>query len=62
LRPPPADPRLAEEGTELWLAALSPESLPLVQGSPLGARLGRERMFFTVAQAVERYLARQQAG
>jgi high affinity sulfate transporter 1 len=57
-----AEARLAEEGTELWLAALSPESLPLVQGSPLGARLGRERMFFTVAQAVERYLARQQAG
>jgi SulP family sulfate permease len=39
----------------LWLAALSPEALALVQGSPLGARLGRERMFFTVAQAVEHY-------
>ena len=28
----------------------------MVQRSPLGERLGRERMFFTVAHAVERYL------
>jgi len=52
-----AEEKLREEGIELWLAALSPEALPLVQGSPLGARLGRERMFFTVPQAVERHLA-----
>ena len=50
-----AEAKLREEGVSLWLAALSPEALPLVQGSPLGALLGRERMFFTVAQAVERY-------
>ena len=56
-----AEAKLREEGTELWLAALSPEALPLVQGSPLGARLGRERMIFTVPQAVERYLARVKA-
>ena len=56
-----AELRLRDEGAELWLAALSPAALPLVQGSPLGARLGRERMFFTVAQAVERYLARRPA-
>jgi SulP family sulfate permease len=54
-----AEAKLREEGVSLWLAALSPESLRLVQGSPLGARLGRERMFFTVPQAVERYLARR---
>jgi len=57
-----AEAKLREDGTELWLAALSPEALPLVQKSPLGARLGRDRMFFTVQQAVERYLARQQVG
>lgn len=57
-----AEQKLREEGTELWLAALSPEALPLVQGSPLGTRLGRDRMFFTVPQAVERYLARPQVG
>ena len=50
-----AEAKLREEGISLWLAALSPEALPLVQGSPLGALLGRERMFFTVPQAVERY-------
>ena len=43
-----AEAKLREEGVALWLAALSPEALPLVQGSPLGALLGRERMFFTV--------------
>jgi hypothetical protein len=31
----------------------------MVQRSPLGARLGRERMFFNVNRAVETYLARQ---
>jgi SulP family sulfate permease len=51
-----AEAKLREEGVSLWLAALSPEALPLVQGSPLGALLGRERMFFTVPQAVERYV------
>jgi high affinity sulfate transporter 1 len=50
-----AEQKLREEGISLWLAALSPESLALVQRSELGARLGRERMFFTVAQAVERH-------
>jgi high affinity sulfate transporter 1 len=56
-----AEAKLREEGVVLWLAALSPEALPLVQGSPLGALLGRERMIFTVPQAVERYLAQQRA-
>jgi sulfate permease, SulP family len=51
-----AEAKLRDEGFVLWLAALSPEALQLVQGSPLGPRLGRERMFFTVQQAVERYL------
>ena len=50
-----AEAKLREEGVELWLAALSPEALGLVRGSPLGERLGRERMFFTVAQAADRY-------
>ena len=52
-----AEAKMREEGVALWLAALSPEALPLVQASPLGASLGRERMFFTLAQAVERYTA-----
>ena len=52
-----ADSKLREEGVELWLAALAPEAFRQVQSSPLGALMGRERMFFTVAQAVERYRA-----
>jgi high affinity sulfate transporter 1 len=56
-----AEPKLRREGVELWLAALSPEALGQVQGSSLGQALGRERMFFTVAQAVQQYLARHAA-
>jgi high affinity sulfate transporter 1 len=50
--------RLRAEGTELWLAALSPEALELVRRTPLGERLGRERMFFTVEDAVAAYRKR----
>jgi sulfate permease, SulP family len=53
-----AEAKLREEGVLLWLAALSPEALRLVQASPLGVLLGRERMFFTVPQAVERFVKR----
>ncbi len=47
-----------EQGRELWLAALNPEALELVQRTPLAERLGRERMFFTVEQAVAAFEAR----
>jgi high affinity sulfate transporter 1 len=50
--------RQREQGRELWLAALSPEALELVQRTPLAERLGRERMFFTVEQAVDAFTAR----
>jgi SulP family sulfate permease len=56
-----AEAKLREEGVALWLAALSPEALGLVRASDLGDRLGRERMLFTVPQAVDRYLAQQEA-
>jgi MFS superfamily sulfate permease-like transporter len=46
-------------GRELWLAALNPEALELVRRTPLAERLGRERMFFTVEQAVAAYQTRQ---
>jgi hypothetical protein len=42
-------------GVTLWLAGLNPEPLRLVQKSPLGEILGRERMFFNLVQAVETY-------
>ncbi|MGB7972074.1 MAG: SulP family inorganic anion transporter, partial [Candidatus Deferrimicrobiaceae bacterium] len=44
-----------EAGTSLWLVGLNPGVLATVRNSPLWARLGRERMFFTLGQAVERY-------
>ena len=46
---------MREAGTMLWLVSLNPEVLTVVQHSPLGERLGRERMFFTLEQAVEKY-------
>jgi MFS superfamily sulfate permease-like transporter len=54
--------RMRERGVELWLAALNPEALDLVQRTPLGERLGRPRMYFTVEQAVAAFQARQPAG
>jgi high affinity sulfate transporter 1 len=53
--------RLRAEGMELWLAELSPEALAQVQRSSLGPRLGRERMHFTLALAVEAFKARELA-
>ena len=50
-----------EQGRELWLAALNPEALELVRRTPLAGRLGRERMFFNVEQAVAAFQARQAA-
>ena len=47
--------RLRRDGVALWLAALNPESLTVVQHSTLGTTLGRDRMFFNLQVAVERY-------
>jgi MFS superfamily sulfate permease-like transporter len=51
---------LADAGVVLSVAALNPPALAVIQRSSLGARLGRERMFFTIAQAVA-YAGRQTA-
>jgi MFS superfamily sulfate permease-like transporter len=48
---------MRERGIALWLVALNPEVLSMVQRSPLGETLGRERMIFTLQAAVERFLA-----
>jgi high affinity sulfate transporter 1 len=47
-----AEEKSRAQGVEIWLAALNPEVLELVRKTPLGERLGRERMFFTVEDAV----------
>jgi high affinity sulfate transporter 1 len=54
-----AEAKLREQGIELWLAALSREALEMVRRTPLGERLGEERMYFTVPQAVEEYVGRR---
>jgi anti-anti-sigma factor len=49
--------RLRELGVSLWLVGLNPEVLAMVQRSPLGEVLGRERMHFNLEVAVAKYLA-----
>jgi sulfate permease, SulP family len=50
--------RLRARGIELWLVALNPEVLGMVQRSSLGETLGRERLLFNLPLAVERFRAR----
>ena len=51
-----AEKRQRERGASLWLIGLNPDMLAMVQRSPLGGVLGRERMHFTLEQAVAKYL------
>jgi MFS superfamily sulfate permease-like transporter len=50
-----AEQRLRRQGIAMWMASLNPEVLRVVQQSPLGRTLGRERMFFNVQSAVQAY-------
>jgi anti-anti-sigma factor len=50
-----AEKRLRQTGGVLWLSGLNPGVLAMVQRSPLGAALGRERMFYNLDQVVIRY-------
>jgi sulfate permease, SulP family len=52
-----AEKRQREHGLVLWLVGLNPGVLAVVMQSPLGQTLGRDRMLFTLEQAVERYEA-----
>jgi sulfate permease, SulP family len=53
------DEKLRASGTLLWLAALNPDALEVVERAPLGQALGHDRMFSNLEQAVEAYLAQQ---
>jgi high affinity sulfate transporter 1 len=53
--------KLREKGAILWLAALNPQVLAIVRETPLGRKLGRERMFFNVQTAIEAYERRTRA-
>jgi MFS superfamily sulfate permease-like transporter len=48
--------RQRERGVTLWLVGLNPGVLQMVQRSPLGTALGRERMQFSLELAVARYV------
>jgi high affinity sulfate transporter 1 len=48
--------RQRERGVSLWLVGLTPDVLSMVQRSPLGEVLGRERMHFNLEVAVAKYL------
>jgi high affinity sulfate transporter 1 len=50
-----AEAKLRADGIALWLAALNPEALAVVTHSKLGNTLGRERLFFNLQMAVEKY-------
>lgn len=57
-----AEARERKNGTSLWLAALNPAVLAMVQRSPLGEILGRERMFFNLEHGVAKYQALSTVG
>jgi MFS superfamily sulfate permease-like transporter len=48
--------RQRERGVSVWLVGLNPGVLQMVQRSPLGKALGRERMQFSVELAVARFV------
>lgn len=52
-----AEKRYREGGVLLWLVGLNPGVLAMVQRSPLGKTLGRERLLFNLEQAVAKYQA-----
>ena len=52
-----AERSLAGRGITLWLVGLNPRVLAMIDRSPLGATIGRSRMFYTVHDAIERHLA-----
>jgi high affinity sulfate transporter 1 len=51
--------KLRERGVTLWLTALNPAALKVVERSPLGQVLGHERMFFNLREAVKAFEERE---
>ena len=52
-----AEKKLEKSGIALWLTALNPEPLALIQKSALGQKLGRARMYFNLEAAVKSFRA-----
>src|SRR5215813_1427004 len=51
-----AEKKHRERGIRLWLVAINPDVLSMIQKSPLGVALGRESMHFNLESAVKKYL------
>ena len=47
-----AEEKLRDAGIALWLAALNPEALRVIERAPLGKTLGHGRMFFNLDEAI----------
>lgn len=54
-----AEEKMAELGTALWVSALNAPVLEAFQRSGLRDRLGDDRMFFSVAEAVQEFMGRE---
>jgi len=54
--------KLSQLGTSLWLVAMNPEVLTVVEHSRLGERLGHKQMFFTLEQAVASFQEQAASG
>jgi MFS superfamily sulfate permease-like transporter len=48
-----AEENLRARGVSLWLAAVNPDLLILIERAPLGVALGHSRMFFDLHKALE---------
>jgi high affinity sulfate transporter 1 len=57
-----AEKELRRQGITLWLVGLNPGVLAMVQHSPLGETLGRDRMFFNLDRAVAAWETQQPPG
>jgi sulfate permease, SulP family len=52
-----SEKRERDRGMSVWLVGLNPDVLSVIQRSPLGEILGRERMHFNLEVAIAKYLA-----
>jgi anti-anti-sigma regulatory factor len=57
-----AEVRARAGGREIWLAAMQPNVLAVVQRSPLGEAIGRDRIFTSVDTAVTTFRAQSGGG
>jgi len=57
-----AEKKQREHGVRLWLVAMNPEVLSMIQKSSLASALGREGMHFNLEAAVAKYLGEARGG